>query len=89
MEDQIGNLLANIFKNEVGFFQTSQIIWDPLDPFFLNEFPGSVFSHRQLFVYEKILKGFSTTTIKIKKEKREEDKLLKESYFELLISRYR
>jgi len=99
MEDQLGNILANISENEAGFFQTSRIIWDPPDPFFLDEFPASVFSHGKLFGYEEILKGFSTMTLKLKKKRKEKKvpldyplvyKDVKEkSQFELLINRYR
>nr|QVY58928.1 hypothetical chloroplast RF21 [Jasminum sambac]QVY58948.1 hypothetical chloroplast RF21 [Jasminum sambac]QVY59016.1 hypothetical chloroplast RF21 [Jasminum sambac]QVY59036.1 hypothetical chloroplast RF21 [Jasminum sambac] len=77
------------FSDEHGFFKLNQFIWDPPDPLFLlstDEFPGSVFSYRELFADEELriakttLRTFRARWLSKKTQKRR---------LELLINRQR
>ncbi|KAK8686227.1 hypothetical protein V6N13_125254 [Hibiscus sabdariffa] len=51
-------------SKEQGFFRISQFIWDPADPLFFlfKDQPFvSVFSHREFFADEEMLKGLLTS----------------------------
>nr|YP_010601414.1 hypothetical protein RF2 [Ceratocephala testiculata]YP_010601431.1 hypothetical protein RF2 [Ceratocephala testiculata]QFV18864.1 Ycf2 [Ceratocephala falcata]QFV18881.1 Ycf2 [Ceratocephala falcata]WAL35703.1 hypothetical protein RF2 [Ceratocephala testiculata]WAL35704.1 hypothetical protein RF2 [Ceratocephala testiculata] len=82
------------FSKEQGFFQISQFIWDPADPFvFLFKDPpsGSVFSRRELFADEEMFDRLLTSQRKSPKSlyKRWLIKKARQKYFELLIRRQR
>lgn len=79
---------------EQGLFQISQFIWDPADPLFLlfiDQPPGSVFSHRELFADEEMLKRLLTfeTEPPTDISKGWFIKNTQEKHFELLINRQR
>nr|WRW10986.1 Ycf2 protein [Aeginetia sinensis]WRW11012.1 Ycf2 protein [Aeginetia sinensis] len=81
-------------SKEQGFFRISQFIWDPADPLFFlfkDKFPGSVFSHRELFADEEMSKGLLTsqTDPPTSIYKRWFIKNTQEKHFELLINRQR
>nr|UDZ61537.1 hypothetical protein RF2 [Albidella nymphaeifolia] len=50
------------FSKEQGFWQISQFIWDPPDPFFFlfEDEPVSVFSHREVFADKEMPKALVT-----------------------------
>nr|YP_009446988.1 hypothetical chloroplast RF21 [Adenocalymma hatschbachii]YP_009447006.1 hypothetical chloroplast RF21 [Adenocalymma hatschbachii]ATY48216.1 hypothetical chloroplast RF21 [Adenocalymma hatschbachii]ATY48217.1 hypothetical chloroplast RF21 [Adenocalymma hatschbachii] len=79
---------------EQSFLRLSQFIWNPADPLFLlfkDQPPGSVFSHRELFVDEEMLKGLLTPKIDPPTSMRERwfMKNPQEKHFELLMNRRR
>nr|YP_009477258.1 hypothetical chloroplast RF21 [Dolichandra cynanchoides]YP_009477276.1 hypothetical chloroplast RF21 [Dolichandra cynanchoides]AVM81731.1 hypothetical chloroplast RF21 [Dolichandra cynanchoides]AVM81732.1 hypothetical chloroplast RF21 [Dolichandra cynanchoides] len=79
---------------EQGFFRLSQFIWDPADPLFLlfkDQPPGSVFSHRELFADDEMLKGLLTPQIDPPTSMRDRwfMKNPQEKHFEVLINRQR
>nr|YP_009477089.1 hypothetical chloroplast RF21 [Adenocalymma nodosum]YP_009477106.1 hypothetical chloroplast RF21 [Adenocalymma nodosum]AVM81563.1 hypothetical chloroplast RF21 [Adenocalymma nodosum]AVM81564.1 hypothetical chloroplast RF21 [Adenocalymma nodosum] len=79
---------------EQSFVRLSQFIWNPADPLFLlfkDQPPGSVFSHRELFVDEEMLKGLLTPQIDPPTSMRGRwfMKNPQEKHFELLINRRR
>nr|YP_009566437.1 hypothetical chloroplast RF21 [Neottia cordata]YP_009566451.1 hypothetical chloroplast RF21 [Neottia cordata]QBB10027.1 hypothetical chloroplast RF21 [Neottia cordata]QBB10041.1 hypothetical chloroplast RF21 [Neottia cordata] len=81
-------------SKEQGFFQTSQFIWDPADPFFslFKDQPFvSVFSRREFFADEEMSKGLiaSQTNPPTSIYKRWFIKNTQEKHFELLIHRQR
>nr|AVM82596.1 hypothetical chloroplast RF21 [Cuspidaria floribunda]AVM82597.1 hypothetical chloroplast RF21 [Cuspidaria floribunda] len=60
LQENDSEFLQSGTMKEQGFFQLSQFIWDPADPLFLlfkDQPPGSVFSHRELFADDEMLKG--------------------------------
>nr|YP_010734932.1 Ycf2 [Amorphophallus coaetaneus]WEI30181.1 Ycf2 [Amorphophallus coaetaneus] len=86
-------------SEEEGFFRISQFIWDPVDPFFFlfKDQPFAyVFSRREFFVDEEMLKGL-IIYISIPKTKKSYRPMSKrwfiknaqEKHFELLIHRER
>nr|AYH52059.1 Ycf2 [Amphilophium buccinatorium] len=79
---------------EQGFFRLSQFIWDPADPLFFlfkDQPPGSVFSHRELFADDEMLKGLLTPQIDPPTSMRDRwfRKNPQEKHFEVLINRQR
>nr|YP_010407191.1 hypothetical chloroplast RF21 [Goodyera striata]YP_010407208.1 hypothetical chloroplast RF21 [Goodyera striata]URF19995.1 hypothetical chloroplast RF21 [Goodyera striata]URF20012.1 hypothetical chloroplast RF21 [Goodyera striata] len=81
-------------SKEQGFFQISQFIWDPADPFFslFKDQPFvSVFSRREFFADEEMSKGLiaSQTNPPTSMYKRWFIKNTQEKHFELLIHRQR
>nr|YP_010724999.1 Ycf2 protein [Witsenia maura]YP_010725017.1 Ycf2 protein [Witsenia maura]WDW32212.1 Ycf2 protein [Witsenia maura]WDW32230.1 Ycf2 protein [Witsenia maura] len=79
-------------SKEQGFFRISQFIWDPADPFFFlfKDQPFvSVFSRREFFADEEMLKGLITsqTNLPTSVYKRWFIKNTQEKHFELLIHR--
>uniref|UniRef100_K4AUQ9 Uncharacterized protein n=1 Tax=Solanum lycopersicum TaxID=4081 RepID=K4AUQ9_SOLLC len=61
---QSGTMQYKIRDRSQGFFQINQLIWDPVDPLFFllkDQPPCSVFSLRELFADEEILKGLLTS----------------------------
>ncbi|KAK5776344.1 hypothetical protein PVK06_044303 [Gossypium arboreum] len=81
-------------SKEQGFFRISQFIWDPADPLFFlfKDQPFvSVFSHREFFADEEMLKGLLTsqTDPPTSIYKRWFIKNTQEKHFELLIHRQR
>nr|YP_010723155.1 Ycf2 protein [Aristea ecklonii]YP_010723173.1 Ycf2 protein [Aristea ecklonii]WDW26525.1 Ycf2 protein [Aristea ecklonii]WDW26543.1 Ycf2 protein [Aristea ecklonii] len=81
-------------SKEQGFFRISQFIWDPADPFFFlfKDQPFvSVFSRREFFADEEMLKGLITsqTNLPTSIYKRWFIKNTQEKHFELLIHRQR
>nr|YP_010291581.1 hypothetical protein RF2 [Rapatea paludosa]YP_010291598.1 hypothetical protein RF2 [Rapatea paludosa]ULQ67588.1 hypothetical protein RF2 [Rapatea paludosa]ULQ67605.1 hypothetical protein RF2 [Rapatea paludosa] len=81
-------------SKEQGFFQISQFIWDPSDPFFFlfKDQPFvSVFSRREFFADEEMSKGLITsqTNPPTSIYKRWFIKNTQEKHFELLIHRQR
>nr|QBK84265.1 Ycf2 [Zantedeschia aethiopica]QBK84284.1 Ycf2 [Zantedeschia aethiopica]QHN55075.1 photosystem I assembly protein Ycf2 [Zantedeschia aethiopica]QHN55094.1 photosystem I assembly protein Ycf2 [Zantedeschia aethiopica]QJF46810.1 photosystem I assembly protein Ycf2 [Zantedeschia aethiopica] len=53
--------IRDMFSQEQGFFQEVQFIWEPEDPlFFLLKDQTSLFSRREFFADEEMLKGFLT-----------------------------
>nr|QWL22922.1 hypothetical protein RF2 [Cassytha capillaris] len=84
----------NRSSNKQGFFQMSQFIWDPADPFFFlfKDHPFvPVFSRREFFTDEEISKGLITSQISPPTSiyKRWFIKNMQEKHFELLIHRQR
>nr|YP_010121312.1 Ycf2 protein [Sisyrinchium angustifolium]YP_010121330.1 Ycf2 protein [Sisyrinchium angustifolium]QRC77926.1 Ycf2 protein [Sisyrinchium angustifolium]QRC77946.1 Ycf2 protein [Sisyrinchium angustifolium]WDW31782.1 Ycf2 protein [Sisyrinchium angustifolium]WDW31800.1 Ycf2 protein [Sisyrinchium angustifolium] len=85
-------------SKEQGFFRISQFIWDPADPFFFlfKDQPFvSVFSRREFFADEEMLKGILTSqtnlpaSISIYKRWFIKNTNTQEKHFELLIHRQR
>nr|YP_010615629.1 Ycf2 [Smilax astrosperma]YP_010615647.1 Ycf2 [Smilax astrosperma]WAU46817.1 Ycf2 [Smilax astrosperma]WAU46835.1 Ycf2 [Smilax astrosperma] len=81
-------------SKEQGFFRISQFIWDPADPFFFlfkDQSFVSVFSRREFFADEEMLKGLITsqTNPPTSMYKRWFIKNTQEKHFELLIHRHR
>nr|YP_009417571.1 hypothetical chloroplast RF21 [Erythronium sibiricum]AQD17429.1 hypothetical chloroplast RF21 [Erythronium sibiricum] len=83
-------------SKEQGFFRISQFIWDPADPFFFlfkDQSFVSVFSRREFFADEEMLKGLITSQTKTNPPtsmyKRWFIKNTQEKHFELLIHRHR
>nr|QUV77273.1 hypothetical protein RF2 [Markhamia cauda-felina]QUV77274.1 hypothetical protein RF2 [Markhamia cauda-felina] len=79
---------------EHGFFQLSQFIWDPPDPFFFlfqDQLPGSVFSHPEFFTSEEVSKSLLVVSRGPKKYMGFKcfHKDIEEKHRELLINRQR
>nr|YP_009729860.1 Ycf2 [Caldesia grandis] len=80
------------FSKEQGFFQISQFIWDPPDPFFFLFQARSVFSPRDFFANkEEMSRGFLTCQASRRKYHFQFwfVKHRQEKYFEFLIRRHR
>nr|AVM84624.1 hypothetical chloroplast RF21 [Sampaiella trichoclada]AVM84625.1 hypothetical chloroplast RF21 [Sampaiella trichoclada] len=63
LQENDSEFLQSGTMKEQGFFRLGQFIWDPADSLFLlfkDQPPGSVFSHRELFADDEMLKGLLT-----------------------------